>query len=494
MDATITLDENGIAVLTPSDVIGNLVAVPGIPFNGGSLPLSIPLSGTGGANCADGPTSSVASVDLMGAIGIEYSISTVVVDLDHSFVSDLDLTLISPQGTEIDLSSGNGGSGQGYENATFSDDGEDITMATAPLNGIYAPEGGTFATIFDGEPVNGNWTLSICDNAQGDIGELLRFEINFADPEDDLLGVPDNCSGTTDIVFDVDTFDCSSVGDNIVNITVTDAKGNEATCTVTVTVVDEAAPVAICQNIVVLLDEETGTASITPDMIDNGSFDNCGDAITLSLDITEFGCEDVGENIVILSVTDANGNVGTCEATVLVDADEFGLISCQEDFTVEADLSDLYEIESYIDSLTDNCGGGTFTNVTQQPVAGTIIDAPQEVPVTLSGFDMDGNEVTCEFTITVTNNPLSVDDLRLREKDLVLFPNPTSGEVTLKNLSPTPLDYMIITDIRGRKIKRIDLSNSSINTLFSLENYEAGVYFIHIHAGESRFIKRVMKR
>jgi hypothetical protein len=229
-------------------------------------------------------------------------------------------------------------------------------------------------------------------------------------------------------------------------------------------------------------------------MIDNGSTDNCGGEVTLSLDITEFGCADVGENIVTLTVTDQNGNTATCEATVLVDADDFGLISCQEDFTVEADLFDLYEIENYIESLTDNCGGGTFTNVSQQPVAGTIIDAPQEVPVTLTGFDEDGNMVTCEFTITVTNNPLSVDDLSLRESDIILFPNPTRGDITLKNLSNTPLDYMVITDIRGRIVERIELSSSGINTNISLRYYEAGVYFMHITAGQTQLVKRVVKK
>ncbi|WP_299148130.1 HYR domain-containing protein [uncultured Dokdonia sp.] len=494
MDATISLDENGIAILTPEDVIGNLVPVQGIPFTGDGVPESIPMTGTGGTNCAGGPTTSTAAVDLEGTIGDAYRIATVIVDLDHSFVGDLDLTLTSPQGTELVLSAGNGGNAQGYENATFDDDGEDITMATGLVNGIYSPEGGTFADTFAGEQINGNWSLSVCDNTQGDVGQLLRFEISFADPDDDLLGVPDNCTPTSDIEFDVDTFDCSNLGENVVNITVTDAKGNVATCTVNVTVVDEAPPTAICQSIVVILDEDTGTASITPDMIDNGSTDNCGGEVTLSLDITEFGCADVGENIVTLTVTDQNGNTATCEATVLVDADDFGLISCQEDFTVEADLFDLYEIENYIESLTDNCGGGTFTNVSQQPVAGTIIDAPQEVPVTLTGFDEDGNMVTCEFTITVTNNPLSVDDLSLRESDIILFPNPTRGDITLKNLSNTPLDYMVITDIRGRIVERIELSSSGINTNISLRYYEAGVYFMHITAGQTQLVKRVVKK
>ncbi|MDO9261394.1 MAG: gliding motility-associated C-terminal domain-containing protein, partial [Flavobacteriaceae bacterium] len=112
------------------------------------------------------------------------------------------------------------------------------------------------------------------------------------------------------------TFNCSNVGMNNVTLTVTDTCGNISTCVAVVTVVDRVAPTVFCRNITVDLDQNN-IAVITPAMIDNGSFDACGIA-SYSLDVTTFGYEDLGENPVVLTVTDVNGNVSSCTAIVTV--------------------------------------------------------------------------------------------------------------------------------------------------------------------------------
>jgi hypothetical protein len=61
--------------------------------------------------------------------------------------------------------------------------------------------------------------------------------------------------------------------------------------------------------------------TITSAQIDNGSSDNCG-AVTLTIgggaDQT-FDCSSVGAQTVTLTVTDANGNTSTCDATVTIE-------------------------------------------------------------------------------------------------------------------------------------------------------------------------------
>jgi hypothetical protein len=101
-----------------------------------------------------------------------------------------------------------------------------------------------------------------------------------------------------------------------VTLTVTDTSNNVSMATATVTVEDTILPEAIAQDITVILDE-TGTITITPEDIDNGSNDACGIAI-LELDITSFDTNDIGENTVQLTVTDTNGNVSTAMAIVNV--------------------------------------------------------------------------------------------------------------------------------------------------------------------------------
>src|SRR5690606_6139088 len=127
-----------------------------------------------------------------------------------------------------------------------------------------------------------------------------------------------------------------------------------STATAVVTVEDNVDPVAIAKDITVQLDAN-GTATITAADIDNGSNDACGIA-SLSLDISEFGCGDVGANTVTLTVTDNNGNVSTTTTKVTVE-DRIKPIPGKET------LSDIYaeceviEAEVEMPTATDNCTG-----------------------------------------------------------------------------------------------------------------------------------------
>jgi PKD repeat protein len=60
-----------------------------------------------------------------------------------------------------------------------------------------------------------------------------------------------------------------------------------------------------------------GTASITPEMINNGSNDNCS-PVTLTVSKSTFNCTNLGANTVTLTVTDVSGNSSTCQAVVTV--------------------------------------------------------------------------------------------------------------------------------------------------------------------------------
>ena len=112
-------------------------------------------------------------------------------------------------------------------------------------------------------------------------------------------------------------FDCSNVGENSVTMTVVDANGNTSYCTSVVTVEDNTAPTAVCQSITVELDEN-GQVEITGADVDGGSWDVCGIEL-LSLSLSSFNCDNLGDNTVVLTVTDVNGNTSTCEATVTLE-------------------------------------------------------------------------------------------------------------------------------------------------------------------------------
>ncbi|MEO5906355.1 MAG: HYR domain-containing protein, partial [Saprospiraceae bacterium] len=145
-------------------------------------------------------------------------------------------------------------------------------------------------------------------------------------------GSSDNCAIDT-MFLDQYEFDCDDEGVNIVQLTVVDFAGNTATCTATVTVLTSP-PVALCQNITVSLDD-AGTVTISADQINNGSFDDCG-IDTITVNPSTFDCDDIGTNIVTLTVTDISGNTSTCTAVVTVEDNTPPIALCQ-DITVMLD-------------------------------------------------------------------------------------------------------------------------------------------------------------
>src|SRR5690606_20777901 len=105
---------------------------------------------------------------------------------------------------------------------------------------------------------------------------------------------------------------CGATGSQVVTFTATDACGLTSTCTATIQILDTTVPVCQTADITIdtIIDPATGIIAITPDMIDAGSYDVCGD-VTLAIFPESLSCEDEGPNVVTLTVTDECGNTST---------------------------------------------------------------------------------------------------------------------------------------------------------------------------------------
>ncbi len=128
-------------------------------------------------------------------------------------------------------------------------------------------------------------------------------------------GSADAC-GIGSLSLDITIFNCDDVGVNTVQLTVTDNNNNSNSCTANITVEDNVVPIAICQDITISLDGN-GNASITGSDVNNASNDACGVASLVAVP-NSFDINDLGDNNVILSVTDTNSNTTTCNAVVTV--------------------------------------------------------------------------------------------------------------------------------------------------------------------------------
>jgi subtilisin-like proprotein convertase family protein len=102
----------------------------------------------------------------------------VTINITHTYDADLDITLTSPTGTVVELTSDNGGSGNNFTNTVFDQSATNpITGGSAPFTGTYRPEGDL--STFNGETPTGNWTLTVTDDASGDTGQINSWSLEL---------------------------------------------------------------------------------------------------------------------------------------------------------------------------------------------------------------------------------------------------------------------------------------------------------------------------
>lgn len=123
----------------------------------------------------------------------------------------------------------------------------------------------------------------------------------------------DNCS-EVQLSVSKDRFDCTDVGENTVELTVTDIYGNSATCEGIVTVIDEIPPVITCVGKqTIQLSEEDGTYTLSWEIVTESADDECG-IDTILLDRYVLDCDDIGTTFITVTAYDVNGNENSCLA------------------------------------------------------------------------------------------------------------------------------------------------------------------------------------
>lgn len=136
-------------------------------FNSVNVPITISTSGTPTIN-------STLNINQLGTI---QSISVQNLTGMHTYVSDLAVRLISPQGTQVLLFSGICGSQDNF-NLNFSDAASTSSIPCPPTTGLtYKPVG--LLSSLNGQQMNGTWTLQIQDMYNIDGGQLLSWGLNI---------------------------------------------------------------------------------------------------------------------------------------------------------------------------------------------------------------------------------------------------------------------------------------------------------------------------
>ncbi len=151
--------------------------------------IRIPTSGTRGTRST--------TINVAGAGSTIWDVD-VTTFLTHTAAADLDITLTSPAGTVVTLTTDNGGNLDNVFNGTLWDDqadpdgqlpysannglASDHPYANNALASPLTPEEALGAFI--GEDPNGTWTLTISDDALGDIGNLASWSLAITHSND----------------------------------------------------------------------------------------------------------------------------------------------------------------------------------------------------------------------------------------------------------------------------------------------------------------------
>jgi PKD repeat protein len=321
-----------------------------------------------------------------------------------------------------------------------------VTLTVTDVNGNVSTCDATVTIEDNIDPI------AVCQDITVQLDADGNASITAADIDN---GSSDNCA-IASLAVNPSTFDCSNVGANTVTLTVTDVNGNISTCDATVTIEDNIDPIAICQDITVQLDAD-GNASITAADIDNGSSDNCAIA-SLSVNPSTFDCSNVGANTVTLTVTDVNGNVSTCDATVTIE-DNIDPIAICQDITVQLDADGNASITAAdIDNgSSDNCA---IASLSVNPSTFDCSNVGANT-VTLTVTDVNGNVSTCDATVTIEDN---IDPIALCQDITVQLDADGNASITAADIDNGSSDNCAIASLAVNP-NTFDCSNVGANTV-----------------------------
>ena len=139
--------------------------------------------GAGGQIPDDGtPISFAINVSNLnpGILDTIHGLAMVTVNLIHPYDSDLQFSLVDPNGDRVMLTYANGWDGDNYMNTHFTDTASIyILQGNPPFTGYFRPQE-IMGNMNDGRNGNGIWNLSILDMyAFADQGTLINWSITF---------------------------------------------------------------------------------------------------------------------------------------------------------------------------------------------------------------------------------------------------------------------------------------------------------------------------
>jgi len=288
-------------------------------------------------------------------------------------------------------------------------------------------------------------------------------------------GSMDNC-GIDSMTVDLSSFTCNDLGTVPVMVTAVDGSGNSSMASVVVTIADNMAPMMVANDLTIYLDS-TGNGSISMSAVNAGSSDNCDMFMMLSDSL--FTCSDEGNNMVALIGTDLSGNIGVDSFMVTV-IDTHNQIAAITGFMER-------EQGAVVDYMVDSVAGATYewTVTNGTGVAnGSMITVTWNADTTMGSLEViQTTSLGCADTASnmITLWALGADDAI--EAGMMIFPNPTRGEITLRSLAIGYHD-LTVYDMVGNKVLELKSAEFGSDYKMDLSKLAKGQYHLVIRGAQ----------
>ncbi|HQV99450.1 MAG TPA: CotH kinase family protein, partial [Bacteroidia bacterium] len=141
------------------------------------------FTGSGGSiiTLTDTSRFNIPVTGLANPIDFNYGLESVTINISHGSDRDIDCFLAAPDGTMIELTTDNGGTGNNFTNTVFKHSAStSITSGSAPFTGTFKPEGDLWR-VNNNQNGNGTWQLRVIDDSNNGVtGSLTGWSIKFS--------------------------------------------------------------------------------------------------------------------------------------------------------------------------------------------------------------------------------------------------------------------------------------------------------------------------
>lgn len=281
----------------------------------------------------------------------------------------------------------------------------------------------------------------------------------------------DECAGTITGTPNV-TFPITQQGTFVITWTYNDGNGNTSTQTQSITIDDQTAPVA--NN--AILSPVSANCEVTS-LTSPTATDNCAGTVTGTHDVV-LPITTSGTTVVTWTYNDGNGNTSTQTQQVVVNSAIDNGITQVDAATLQADATGTGYMYKWIDCANGNTvisgeTGRTFTITTAGSYACEISNG------------------ICTVTTDCISSTMGINENNVGTA-LVVYPNPTSGNVTIALEEIVQHVNVTIFNTLGQPVG-IE-SFESTNEVSVLLKGEPGMYLLHIQTEGKSTIVNVIKK